>query len=55
MSKIIKKRTSYNISESILNKFNEISEKNAMNKSKLIEILIDKWIKEQENDINKKN
>jgi len=48
MNKTLKKRTSYNISESILNKFNEISDKKAINKSRLIEILMNNWIKEQE-------
>jgi len=50
-----KKRTSYNISESVLEKFNNISNKKAINRSKLIELLLMEWIKEQENDINKRN
>ena len=49
-----KKRTSYNISESTLNKFNEISANKAINKSKLIEIFIENWIKEQKYDTDKK-
>lgn len=47
MNKVIKKRTSYNISESTLDKFNEISTNKAINKSRLIEILMNNWIKEQ--------
>lgn len=50
-----KKRTSYNISESTLSKFNKISANKAINKSKLIEILINNWIEGQEDDTDKKN
>jgi antitoxin component of RelBE/YafQ-DinJ toxin-antitoxin module len=44
----MKKITTYSIDETVLLKFNELSEKLGINKSKLINILISKWIDEHE-------
>ena len=55
MSKI-KSRTSYNIASSVLDEFEKIANKTAINKSRLVELLITEWIIKQklsqENDGN---
>jgi hypothetical protein len=42
----MKKKVNYNISESTIKDFNELAKKKAINKSQLIENLIEKWVKE---------
>jgi len=44
-----RKRVSYSISKDILKKFNELGKKLGSNKSKVVEILIERWIKENDN------
>ena len=46
MSKI-KNRTSYNITSSVLEEFENIANKTAINKSRLVELLITEWINKQ--------
>ena len=53
MSKI-KNRTSYNITQSILDEFEDGASKTAINKSRLVELLITEWLKKQKTS-NKKN
>lgn len=51
-----KKRATYNISNSILEKFEEFTSKTASNKSRLVELLISEWIENQNKIIDgKKN
>lgn len=52
MSKI-KNRTSYNITQSVLDEFEKIASKTAINKSRLVELLITEWLVKQK--ISKKN
>lgn len=40
-----KKRSAYNISEEVLNKFDKLTDERAINRSALIEILMSNWIK----------
>ncbi len=49
-----KKRATYNISSCLLKEFEEFASKTAINKSRLIEILIIEWIKKQKENSNEK-
>ena len=42
-----KKRVTYNISISVIEEFEEFTSKTAINKSRLVELLIIKWIESQ--------
>ncbi len=49
MEKSTKVKSNYNISESVLKKFNKTTKEKAINKSGLIEILMIEWLN-QNND-----
>lgn len=40
-----KKKVTYNISKYVLEEFNKITHNSAVNKSRIIELLISEWIK----------
>lgn len=48
-SKNTKTKVSYSIDTDILNKFNELAKKKGFNKSQVINILMEKFVEEQEN------
>lgn len=50
-----KKRATYNISNSVLEEFEEFASKVAINKSRLVELLISKWIEGQKKNDEKKS
>ena len=43
-------KANYNISESVLKEFGKITKEKAINKSGLVEILIQEWIKKTKNE-----
>lgn len=47
-----KKRVDYSIDKETIEKFNKISKERAINKSGLVELLINQWIKKQEENDN---
>ena len=49
-----KRRVSYNIDEEVLEKLSNISRKELPNKSKLVEELLEKWIENRNNRMEKK-
>lgn len=44
----MRKHTAYTLDDNIIKKFNQITKEKAINKSALIELLIKKWLKENE-------
>jgi len=44
----MRKHTAYTLDENLIKEFNKKAKENAINKSALIELLIKKWLKENE-------
>jgi metal-responsive CopG/Arc/MetJ family transcriptional regulator len=49
-----KKKVSYNITVSILDEFDKMAKKTAVNKSRLVEKIIGEWIKKQKELVENK-
>lgn len=53
MEENTKIKVNYNITQSIIEEFNKLTKAKALNKSGLIELLIQDWINNNNNEINK--